>query len=277
MIKVNFLGTRGSITTPGAATRRYGGHTSCVELIGMGDSGSRRLILDCGTGLVELPEAIAAGALGDIHILLTHHHWDHVQGLPFYAPVHSSESQLHLYGKSIREIEASVDRLFKPMYSPVNGVENVSAQLGFHEVNGVPSKVNGFTVRTAETRHSPAALSFRIELDGDVVVYTPDHEAGDPETDRQLVDLARGADLWILNGFFSPEEKIEGWGHSCHLEAVDLAVEAGVRTLAIFHHNPDHADDVLDHMADAAVERARGTGTGVVMTRDGMVLEIGTS
>lgn len=277
MIEVNFLGTRGSITTPGAATCRYGGHTSCVELIGKGDSGSRRLILDCGTGLVEQPEGISAGALDDIHILLTHHHWDHVQGLPFYAPIHSSKSQFHFYGKSVREIEASLHNLFKTVYSPVNGVENVSADLGCHMLNRVPSEINGFTVQSVDTRHTPAALSFRVELDGDAVIYTPDHEAGDADTDRQLVDLARGADLWILNGFFNAEEKIEGWGHSCHLEAVDLAVEAGVGTLAIFHHNPNHADDVLDQMADAAVARARGTGTEVVMARDGMTVEVGAN
>ena len=172
--------------------------------------------------------------------------------------------------------KAQLDRVGCFMYSPVEGVENLDAQLGYHEVDGIPTEVNGFTVRTVETRHTPAALSFRIELDDDVVVYTPDHEAGDAQTDSQLVDLARGADLWILNGFFSPEEKIDGWGHSCHLEAVDLAVEAGVSTVVIFHHHPNPADDVLDQMADAAIERANGTGMGVVMARDGMILEIGS-
>ena len=138
-------------------------------------------------------------------------------------------------------------------------------------------EVAGFQVRTAENRHLGVSLTFRIQYGPHVVVYSTDHEAGDLEVDSRLVDLARGAHLWILDALFTQgqRERHEGWGHSSHLEAVKLALQAGVETVVLFHHNPDHDDRTLDRMGLEAAKLAAGTQTEVLMARDGMVVDVG--
>lgn len=283
MIRTIFWGTRGSSTTPGPETLKYGGNTSCVELIAMSHqepgylSEAPNLLLDGGTGIIEqVPEQMSRDSGRDIHILLSHHHWDHVIGLPFYAPIHKPDNRVRFYGKSSTEVQSSIERLFTSVYSPLKGAENVSSELSYCEVNGEATEVNGFTIRTTETSHEPPALSFRIEHGEDVVVYTPDHGAGIGSVDDRLIELARKAGLWILNGHFNQEEKMSraGWGHSSHVEAVELALRAEVRTLAIFHHSPDHNDDMLDRMNDEVQSMVDGSDTKVVMSRDGMVIDV---
>jgi ribonuclease BN (tRNA processing enzyme) len=138
-------------------------------------------------------------------------------------------------------------------------------------------EVAGFQVRATENRHPGVSLTFRIQYGPHVVVYSTDHEAGDLEVDSRLVDLARGAQLWILDAPFTQEqrERREGWGHSSHLEAAKLALQAGVETVVLFHHNPDHDDSTLDRMGLEAAKLAAGTQTAVLMARDGMVVDVG--
>lgn len=286
MIRVIFWGTRGSSTTPGPETLKYGGNTPCVELIALPHQepgylqGSEvlNLLLDGGTGIIEqIPEQTSRDSNGGIHILLTHHHWDHVMGLPFYAPLHTPDNRVSFYGKSSVEVQASIERLFASVYSPLKGVDNVRGELSYHAVNGKPSAVNGFVVHTTETSHGAPALSYRIEHGEEAVVYTPDHEAGiDSVVDSRLIESARKAELWILNGHFNQKEKKTrvGWGHSSHLEAVELALRAEVKTLAIFHHNPDHDDEMLDQMNDEVQTRINEADIEVVMSKDRMVMDV---
>ncbi len=134
-----------------------------------------------------------------------------------------------------------------------------------------------FQVQPAQTNHPAFTLAYRIRYGQNVIVYATDHEAGKAEFDTRLVELAQGADLWILDAQFAPDEQKDrrGWGHSTHLEAVSLAVRAGVKTVILFHHDPEHDDDMLNGMAAAAAEAAAGSGTTVMMARDGLVIEIG--
>ena len=135
----------------------------------------------------------------------------------------------------------------------------------------------GFHIQAVETRHPGGALAFRVQYGPHSIVYATDHEVGDPETDANLVKLAQNANMFILDAQFTVEQRARrpGWGHSSHLEAVTLAIEAGVETAVLFHHNAKHDDHRLDRMASEAVEAAAGSNTQVLMGRDGLVVEIG--
>ena len=136
--------------------------------------------------------------------------------------------------------------------------------------------VTNFRVRTIQNRHPGGAKSFRIEYGSEIIIYSTDHEAGDSAVDASLTNFAKGANLWILDAQFNSEERQHhmGWGHSSHLEAVNLALEAKVETAVLFHHNPDHDDITLDRMASEAMEAVDGTKTKVIMARDGLVVDI---
>ena len=289
MIRVQFWGTRGSIATPGQAMRYYGGNTPCVQLIGFESDepgavmhpDNPQLILDGGTGLTDLqttlmPRAWGQGQ-GELHLLLSHYHWDHLIGLPFFRPIFVEGNRLIFYGASIKNLRDSIERLFTSVYSPLDGIQNVSAQLEYRQLEDEEMEVANFQIRTAQNRHPGGALSFRIEYGSEAIVYSTDHEAGDPAVDSNLVKFATGARLWVLDAQFDTKERQghEGWGHSSHLEAIELALEAGVETAVLFHHNPDHDDITLDRMASEATEAAAGTQTKVIMARDGLVVNVG--
>lgn len=289
MIRVRLWGTRGSIASPGPVNQRYGGNTSCVQVLGYehGEPGAAaamgnpHLILDGGTGLTTLQTTLMRGAWGrgrgELHILLTHYHWDHLIGLPFFGPMFVKGNRIFFYGSSTHELRSSIGHLFTSIYSPLEGAQNVAADLTYHPVEPSGMDVNGFQVRAAKTRHTSPAFAFRVQYGPHALVYAPDHGAGDAEIDGGLVKLAWGADLWILDAQFLPEEEREksGWGHTGHLDAVKLALAAGVKKVALFHHDPAHDDETLDRMAHEAAQLADGTGTQVLMARDGMVIEIG--
>jgi phosphoribosyl 1,2-cyclic phosphodiesterase len=289
MIRVRFWGTRGSIASPGPATQHYGGNTPCVQLIGFQNSApgaavhprNPHVILDGGTGLLSLQESLMTGpwgnGQGELHFLLSHDHWDHIIGIPFFKPMFKRGNRIVFYGPSIRDLQASVERLFTSVYSPLKGAHNVEADLVYRRLDPSGTKVTGFQVRAAQNRHPGGALSFRIQYGAHGVVYSSDHAAGDSQIDAGLVALAKEADLWILNAMFTQEEQRQyrGWGQSSHVEAVKLAVEASVGTVVLFHHDPWKDDKSLDQMGLEASAVAAGTGTDVLMARDGMVVEIG--
>lgn len=289
MIRVRFWGTRGGIVSPGRATQRYGGNTPCVQVVGFQGGkpgaamrpGNPHIILDGGTGLASLQMTLMRGpwgqGRGELHLLLSHYHWDHIIGLPFFAPMFVKGNRVVFYGASIKDLRSSIKRLFTSVYSPVKGTQNLSADLEYRRVEPSGMEVAGFQVRAAENRHPSGALTFRIQYGPHVVVYSTDHGAGELEVDSRLVDLARGAHLWILDAPFTQEqrERREGWGHSSHLEAVKLALQAGVETAVLFHHNSEHDDGTLDRMGLEAAKVAAGTRTKVLVARDGMVMDIG--
>ena len=290
MIRVRFWGTRGSITTPGPTTRRYGGNTPCVELIGYdslnpgaasGPNGTH-LILDAGSGLAPLQESLMGGACGcgkgQLHFFISDYHWDHIIGLPFFAPMFIKGNRVIFHGESVDRLQASIERLFFSDYSPHDGVKNVAATLEYCQIEPDGSTVGEFQISTAKNAHAGIATSFRIDYREQTVVYSTDHQAGDPLADTRLVSLAHGVDLWIMDAHFTPEERLThpDWGHSSHLESVALAVKAAVKTAVLFHHNPDHSDEKLDAMLVEAKAAASGTTTQVLMARDGLVIDVGS-
>jgi phosphoribosyl 1,2-cyclic phosphodiesterase len=269
---------------------RYGGNTPCVEVVGYDgrEPGAAarldnpRLILDGGTGLAGLQEVLMAGpwgkGQGDLTFLLSHYHWDHLIGLAMmpFKPIIIRGNRLVFYGASAQEVRASIERLFASVYSPIK--QSLLAQLEYRELDLSGTDIAGFRVRAAENSHPGGALSFRIEYGAQAIVYSTDHEAGqDPSIDAGLVELAREADVWILAAEYTTEESArrEGYGNSSHIEAVQLALRAGVQMAVLFHHDPAHDDDLLDRMGREAAEAAASSGMEVLVARDGMVVDVG--
>ena len=289
MIRVQFWGTRGGIPAPQWATGRYGGNTPCVQVTSFQDGtpgaamrpGDPQVILDGGTGLLTMQPTLMRGPAGhgrgELHFLLSHYHWDHIMGIAFFTPLFLPGNRAVFYGASIEELHTSIERLFTSVYSPIKDPKNLAADLAYRQVALDGMEIAGFHVRAAHNVHPDGSLSFRIQYGPHAVVYTTDHSVEDPDVDSRLVELARGADLWILAAAFSEEYKRDCPGsHSTHLEVTRLAVEAEVETTVLFHHS-GYDDSTLDRRELEAAELAKGTQTTVLTARDGMVMDIGNT
>jgi phosphoribosyl 1,2-cyclic phosphodiesterase len=243
--------------------------------------GNAHVIVDAGIGLLSLQAILMRGAwgqgTGELCCLLSHYHWDHIIGIPFFAPLFVKGNRVVFFGAHVPDLRSSIERLFTSAYSPHKGTQGLAAHLEYRRVEPGEMEAGGFRISAVENRHPGACLSFRMRYGPHAVVYSTDHEAGDAEVDSRLIELARGANLWILDAHFTQEERQrrDGWGHSSHLEAVNLALEAGVMKVVLFHHNPDHDDSTLDRMGLEAAQAAAGTGMEVLIARDRMVMDVG--
>jgi phosphoribosyl 1,2-cyclic phosphodiesterase len=258
-LRVTFFGVRGSCPCSGAVYNRYGGNTSCVALA-VGNEPP--IVLDLGTGLRPLGRDIEARLGTDAPIemtaLLTHLHWDHIIGLPFCTPLLKSGTHMNVYGPpqvggTLHEV---IDRVVIPPFFPVQ-VKELHGSIKFHEVEEDVFAIGSAKVRVRLVPHVGTTLGFRIEADGASVAYVSDHQT---PTDRQSVapsvlELCDGVDLLIHDAQYTDEEFVtkSTWGHSTVGYAVHVAAEAGARHLSLYHHDPDHTDEVLDRMVDDAV------------------------
>ncbi len=273
-MRITLWGTRGAITTPGPSKLEHGANTACVTIT----DGDRMLILDAGIGIIPLSERLMATKRPKDHLhlylLLSHLHWDHVIGLPFFIPVFLPSTTLEIYGRSTQEVEAATERLFTSTYSPIKGTENLGATLIYRAVEPNTNDIGGFRVTHSTLRHPADSLAYRIESGDQAVVYATDHEAGDAASDNALIDLARGADILIHDAQWTVSEQgqYEGFGHSSWKQAVDNGLAAGVKTLVLFHHHPHHDDQLLNDIASQATAHA-GDALEVLVARDNMVLE----
>jgi len=259
---VRFWGVRGSIPVSGQQFSRTGGNTSCVELT----HGGERLILDGGTGLSALGEALAASPPVKATLLFSHIHWDHIQGVPFFGPAYDPRSELTILGaaRDGRTIRADLDAQMQPPHFPV-GLDAMRAQIRWGNLTpGSALKVGPFTIHTAEMDHPNGVLAFRIEAGGCTVVYATDTEHGDT-LDPRLLDLAQGADLLIHDAQYTDAEysgssgpSRRGWGHSTWGQAVEAAQRADTRRVALFHHDPRRVDRDVAAIETAAVARHHG-------------------
>jgi phosphoribosyl 1,2-cyclic phosphodiesterase len=269
---VTFWGTRGSIPTPGRDTVTFGGNTSCVAVT----VGSRVFIFDAGSGirllgdeLVQQPGPLAAS------IFITHVHWDHIQGFPFFAPCYQETTTLDIYGLPLahKKIDLLLSSQMEQTYFPVN-MSSLRAKIRFHDLDsrGEASQGEGVRVRTQKVNHTTDTVGFRIEAEGRAVVYVPDNElalCSEPERTRyeDVVAFARGADLLIHDAQYTDATygRYRGWGHSTREEAARLARDAGAKRVALFHHDPRATDDELS----AWEEKARAE-----LSRSGARLEL---
>ena len=277
--KLRFWGVRGSTPTVDKATWRYGGNTACVELT---TPAGARLILDCGTGLRMLGRHLELSPDSESiepHIFVTHYHWDHIQGIPFFAPLYAEQNRLHFYSFRSEYLGTdSLKRVFEAQmaypYFPVD-LNAMSARREFTEVNGGDQfQVPGARVTAKWLQHPQGCLGFRFETPAGIVAYATDNEPGNPKLDQNLLELAAGADIFINDAQFTPEQLAttrKGWGHSSWLEGVRIAKEAGVKNLVMFHHDPDSADKDVD----VILREARGKFANVWAAAEGMVMTMG--
>lgn len=288
-LRITFWGTRGSVPTPGARTVRYGGNTPCVEVrTGQGTL----LILDAGTGIRELGHSLverAAGGAIEGDIFLSHAHWDHIQGLPFFAPIFQRGNRFTIW--SSRALEQSVDRAVREQMSrgvfPV-AFDDVAAEIDFRHLGGDSLERPGYRLAAIPVRHPGGALGFRVtdgNSRGGALVYISDNELDPaarydtpPGWRDSLVEFTRGARVLVHDSMYTEDEYVEhrGWGHSRDRDAVELALDARAGTLVLFHHRPERSDDEVDRrVAECrAIVRSRGASLEVVAAAEGMTLEV---
>ncbi|NIW79691.1 MAG: MBL fold metallo-hydrolase [Calditrichae bacterium] len=292
---------RGSIPTPGPRTLKYGGNTSCVEII---FPDRPKFILDAGSGIRELGKALLEPLFPvKAHIFLTHFHWDHIQGLPFFRPAFKSENHFVIYGSDEPNVELSniISMQMDPIYFPV-AVEDMRANLEFHSLKEETFKVEDVLVQTKFMNHPGYTFGYRYTFEDKSIVYISDNEpffqsnhniSNDnsgvssledrfenfvDDKEGGLIRFISGADLLIHDAQYFPEEYQDRitWGHSPYTYTVDIAIKGGVKNLVLFHHDPDHTDQMIDKKADLSRLRLKEKDYNIrcLAAREGEIVEL---
>jgi phosphoribosyl 1,2-cyclic phosphodiesterase len=253
-MNVSFWGTRGSLATPGRATLRYGGNTSCVQVTGPQGT---VLVLDAGTGIRELGASLPPG-LKRVDVLLSHLHMDHIQGLGFFAALYNPNMEVHIWGPAsvTLHLPARLIRYLSPPLFPVH-MRDLPSKLFLHDAARMDEQIGEFRVKSVLVCHPGPTVGFRIEGAAGSVCYLPDHEpilgaekfVNDPAWISGMA-VAEGVDMLIHDSQYTDEEYRArvGWGHSSMRQAIRFANLAGIGSLVAFHHDPLHNDDVLEEM-----------------------------
>ncbi|MFH0900842.1 MAG: MBL fold metallo-hydrolase [Pseudomonadota bacterium] len=306
-MKVRFWGVRGSIPTPGRETNRYGGNTSCVEVL---PNRGPHIIIDAGTGIRKLGKEMAHSGFevgqGTSHLLISHTHWDHIQGLPFFARLYQEGNKLFVYARQLDDthLRAVFASQTEDPYFPVP-FNSVKAQVAFRElVEGARFWLGPAEVSCTRLNHPSIAIAYRIDCDGGSMVYASDTGpftdvlledefistppvAGSPPDPQclaklqamrdGLVGLSHQADFLIYDTQFTPEEYRQKphWGHSAPKDAVEIALAAGVKKLALFHHSPSRTDDEIETILKETRAATEGTGLEVVAAYEQLEVVLG--
>jgi phosphoribosyl 1,2-cyclic phosphodiesterase len=262
-VKVTLWGTRGSLAAPGPETIQYGGNTSCVEV--RGDDGTL-LVLDAGTGIRRLGTILGA-EVTRLDLLLTHLHMDHIQGLGFFEPLNRPSQEVHIWGppSTTMDLRSRLARYLSPPLFPVR-LRDLPCRLILHDVPLGCFEIGGLQIDAALVLHPGPTVGYRITDRGASLAYLPDHEPalgvakfpGDPEW-MSGFELAAGVDLLIHDAQYTPAEYLThvGWGHSTLPQAIAFATRAAVKRLVPFHHDPAHADQLLDRLFDESSNGAK--------------------
>lgn len=271
-MKIRFWGTRGSIPSPGPSTIRYGGNTSCVEVTL--DDGTL-IVLDAGSGIRALGKSLGA-AHGTL--LLSHYHWDHIQGFPFFDSVYLPGSKWRVLGPEFNGAGPNKylsDQMVSP-YFPAT-ISQMSALTGFEVVPHAPFRLGSATISTTRLSHPSVTLGYRIEADDTVFVYISDNEVDVAPHDQltNILEFASDADILVHDCQYTESEYAgkRGWGHSTPRQAVRVAREAGVRELVVFHHDPTHNDEQVEALAEEA-RRLALRGVDISIAREGDVIDL---
>ncbi len=281
-VTVRCWGTRGSIPSPGPTTVRYGGNTTCFEV----RHGRQRLIFDAGTGVRPLGNDLVEKGPNAIHIFLTHFHWDHIQGFPFFAPLYDPEDKIKVVGPKQRDID--VQNLFAgqmgPIYFPVP-FSVVAAEMDFEHLNEGTFEAGDVMLDVMRVRHPSFVLGYRIQVAGLTICFIPDNEMDGKGYEvgqgweKRITDFVGDADLLIHDSMYTEEEyrSRAGWGHSTFEQSVRLAEEGGVKRLLLFHHDPMRSDDELDGIVSRLRDEslARGSALELEAAAEGVDLSLG--
>ena len=303
-MQITFWGVRGSYPVPGAATVRYGGQTSCVEAR---SASGETVIVDAGTGMRALGNKLAAeagGAPGTYHVLLSHVHWDHIQGLPFFSPAYIAGTRISVYAllTAANELDQVIGGITRHEFFPM-ALERVPASFDFHQVEpGVDFTIGAFRITPIALNHPFGSVGYRIDADGSSWAYVSDTAPFDQVLHKQhflsgleplsgedraalaamrtqLVDRLRGTDTAVYDTHFLPDEyaRFPHYGHSTPDQALDVCAEAGVKNLVLYHHAPAHSDEQMDQIAAAYDAKGAARGIRVLTSFEGMTIPIGAA
>jgi phosphoribosyl 1,2-cyclic phosphodiesterase len=278
-MRVNFYGVRGSVPAPGPQTSRYGGNTSCVE-VRLVDGTT--LVLDAGTGLRELGKRLMTeGRSSPVHLFLSHTHWDHVMGLPFFAPLYDKNNHLLVYPLANEAQERFQRNIFDDIHFPVS-VNDIPSKVEFARPEGDVWQVGTAEVRRIQLNHPGGAQGFRIDDGGSSIAYLTDNEIGAARTLVTVDDLARfadGVDLLIHDSQYVPSDMPHkrGFGHSLVEDVLKLGQFAKPGRLVLFHHDPDRTDEALDQIGTRARAWLQEHAKGVELTvaNEGLSIDVG--
>jgi phosphoribosyl 1,2-cyclic phosphodiesterase len=277
-MRISFHGVRGSTPCQSDDIRRYGGNTSCVSIDAPGE---QPLLLDMGTGLRYYGKQVPPDELFQGNCLLTHLHWDHVQGLPFFTPLLREGSSLDVYGPAQddgRTLDEVVSFTIRPPLFPVS-VDELPGSVRFHDTADTEFSIGGFNVMSRLIPHLGPTLGFRVEYQGRSVAYLSDHQQpfdGSYAADPGALELVEGVDLLIHDAQYTqPEFNLKAtWGHCTIDYAVWLATQARAKRLALFHHDPSRRDDDLDALLRCAAEVGARRGVEVIAASEGLVVDL---
>lgn len=276
LLNVSFFGVRGSTPCPCDANRRYGGNTSCVALEAPGHA---PIVLDLGTGLRFWGETLDATQPFVGSALVTHIHWDHVQGLPFFTPVLQPGAQFDVYGPPPDQgsLADAVNQFMRPPFFPVTTTD-LLGDIRFHDAWDDDLELDGAKVKARSVPHVGRTNGYRVEMGGSVVTYVSDHQMpidGVHAVTDSVLELCDGADVLIHDAQYTEDEfpAKATWGHCTVDFAVHVAKEAGVRCLVLFHHDPTHHDGAMDSILAHARRLAQGSGIDeVIAAHEGLVI-----
>jgi phosphoribosyl 1,2-cyclic phosphodiesterase len=269
-MRARIWGCRGSVATPGETTLRYGGNTPSLEIRSAADE---LVVVDAGTGIRNLGRTLREQGPARIHLLLTHMHLDHVEGLGFFAPILDASRTIVVWGPRPRDrsLAEAVQAYLSPPLFPVDFAD-VAASFEFNEVWEDRWQLSGMTITSRPVTHPGPTVGYRIEEGRRALAFVPDNELGlDP---RSALELAAGADVLLHDCQYTPEEyrTRAGWGHTSVDQLAAYAREAEPSRLFMFHHDPSHSDDMLESMRD---DLERQAGMPVEIAAEGLELEIG--
>jgi phosphoribosyl 1,2-cyclic phosphodiesterase len=282
-MRVRVWGCRGSVAAPGPDTVRYGGNTSCVEVrLASGHA----IILDAGTGMRPLGVFMQDDMPEHIHIMLTHLHLDHLQGLGFFRPLYLPGRDIHLWGPTspVQHLADRIAMYLSPPLFPVH-LDDVPSQLTFHDAPEEAVTIGSATVRAAKVTHQGPTVGYRIEEDGEALVYLPDHEPSLGADLRLLPsewisghELASDATILLHDAQYRDHEygAHVGWGHSSISDAIEFATKANVERMVLFHHDPYHNDEDLEELLKEARAKWAKHEALVQLAYEGMTMTLGS-
>ena len=279
-LRVQFYGVRGSTPCSCESNQRIGGNTACVVVTG---DGFDPIVLDLGTGLRFWGADVCAAAPTNFTAtaLVSHLHWDHVQGLPFFPPLHRPEAKLHIVGPSQegQTLEAAFDLFLCPPYFPVT-LSQLAGTVTFEEATKDPIELGAATVLCRDVPHVGPTLGFRITAGGRSIAYVSDHQQPGCQSTSvadSVLELCDGVDLLIHDAQYTDPEFAQkfDWGHCTTDYAVEVAAQCGAKRLALYHHDPSHDDDMVAALAEGAAAASRlRHGAEVFAASEGLVINL---
>jgi phosphoribosyl 1,2-cyclic phosphodiesterase len=269
-MKIKFWGTRGSIPVPDSRMIRYGGNTTCLEIT----SGKSVLIIDAGTGIRKLGEDLARRRIYSFSIFLTHSHWDHIQGFPFFQPIYAAKTRVRVFGctSSYQHLRKILQNQMSYEYFPIS-FSDLKSQISFVNACTEGYRINDWHITTIRTNHPAFTLGLKIKSPTGSFVFITDNELmhPNPHTPRdEFVRFCHDATYLIHDAQFTDAEYAtrKGWGHSTFEQALALARDAGAKNLGFFHHDPNREDDHLSRLEQKFARQGSRNGCTVFAARE---------